>query len=43
MIFRISEEGWSEEKAVDEAVRLGMAREEMRKFARGYLTSRSAR
>lgn len=37
MIFRIQQEGWSEEKALDEAVRLGQARADLRKFARGYL------
>jgi protein tyrosine phosphatase (PTP) superfamily phosphohydrolase (DUF442 family) len=43
MIFRIREEGWSEEKALAEAVRLGQPREQMRKFARSYLTPRSAK
>ena len=43
MIFRIREEGWSEEKALTEAVRLGQPREQMRKFARSYLTPRSAK
>jgi protein tyrosine phosphatase (PTP) superfamily phosphohydrolase (DUF442 family) len=43
MIFRIREEGWTEEKALAEAVRLGLPREEMRKFARSYLTPRPAK
>lgn len=43
MIFRIREEGWSEDKALDEAVRLGLPKNEMRKFARGYLTERPAK
>lgn len=43
LIFRIQEEGWSEEKAVEEAVRLGLPRDEMRKFARSYLTRRSVK
>jgi len=43
MIFRIREEGWAEDKALDEAVRLGLPRERMRKFARSYLTLRSAK
>ena len=43
MIFRIREEGWSEEKALAEAVRLGQPREQMCKFARSYLTPRSAK
>jgi len=43
MIFRIKEEGWSEDKALEEAVRLGLPRDQMRKFARSYLTLRSAK
>ena len=43
MIFRIQEEGWTEEKALEEAVRLGLPRDEMRKFARSYLTLRSVK
>ncbi len=31
MIFRIQEEGWTEEKALEEAMRLGLPRDEMRK------------
>lgn len=40
LIFRVSEEGWSEETALEEAVRLGLPQEEMRKFARAYLAKR---
>lgn len=40
LIFRVGEEGWREEKAVEEAVRLGLAQEEMRNFARAYLSKR---
>jgi protein tyrosine phosphatase (PTP) superfamily phosphohydrolase (DUF442 family) len=43
MIFRIREEGWTEEKALDEAVRLGLPRDNMRKFARSYLNQRSVK
>ena len=43
MIFRIREEGWSEQNALEEAVRLGLSRDEMRKFARSYLTLRSVK
>jgi protein tyrosine phosphatase (PTP) superfamily phosphohydrolase (DUF442 family) len=42
LIFRIREEGWSEEKALEEAERLGLPRDEMRKFARGYFAPRAA-
>jgi protein tyrosine phosphatase (PTP) superfamily phosphohydrolase (DUF442 family) len=43
MIFRIREEGWTEEKALAEAVRLGQPADQMRRFARSYLTPRSAK
>lgn len=43
MIFRIKEEGWTEDKALEEAVRLGLPRDPLRKFARSYLTLRSAK
>jgi len=43
MIFRIREEGWTEDKALEEAVRLGLPRDPLRKFARGYLRLRSAK
>ncbi|MGZ8532987.1 MAG: fused DSP-PTPase phosphatase/NAD kinase-like protein [Candidatus Binatia bacterium] len=43
MIFRIQEEGWTEEKALEEIVRLGLPRDDMRKFARGYLSRRVAK
>jgi hypothetical protein len=37
MIFRITEQGWSEEKAIEEASRSGLKAEELKKFARDYL------
>ena len=40
LIFRIQDEGWTEEKALEETVRLGLPRDDMRKFARGYLSQR---
>lgn len=43
MIFRIREEGWPEDKALEEAVRLGLPRDPLRKFARSYLSLRSAK
>jgi len=43
VIFRISEQGWTEDKALEEAVRLGLPRDPMHKFARGYFNSRSAK
>jgi hypothetical protein len=43
MMFRIQEEGWTEEKALEEAIRLGRTRDEMRKLARSYLSPRTAK
>jgi len=43
MIFRMQDEGWTEEKALEEIVRLGLSRDDMRKFARGYLSRRVAK
>ncbi|MGZ8424954.1 MAG: fused DSP-PTPase phosphatase/NAD kinase-like protein [Candidatus Binatia bacterium] len=43
MMFRIQEEGWTEEKALEEAIRLGRTRDEMRKLARSYLIPRTAK
>ena len=40
LIFRMQDEGWTEEKALEEIVRLGLPRDDMRKFARGYLSRR---
>jgi hypothetical protein len=42
MIFRIIEQGWSEEKALDEAVRAGLPREPLKKFAQDYLERRKS-
>ena len=36
MIFRIVEQGWTEEKAIDEAVRSGLKAAQLRTFARQY-------
>ena len=40
MIFRISEQGWSEEKALEEATRSGVKGEQLKKFARDYLAGK---
>ena len=37
MIFRLTQQGWSEEKALDEAKVSGLDRGKLQKFARGYL------
>ncbi len=40
MIFRIVEQGWSEDKAVDDANKAGLQREDLQKFLRSYLKRR---
>jgi uncharacterized protein (TIGR01244 family) len=37
MIYRVLQQGWSEEKAEEEAVRIGLHTEELRKFAKDYI------
>ena len=41
MIYRMVEHGWKEGKALDEAVRIGLRSEELKKFARDYIERRS--
>ena len=43
MIFRMLEQGWSEDKALDEAVKIGMSSEGLKKFARDYIAQRRAK
>ncbi len=43
MIFRIVEQGWREEQAIDEASKTGLQREKLHKFLRSYLKPRSAK
>jgi protein tyrosine phosphatase (PTP) superfamily phosphohydrolase (DUF442 family) len=42
MIFRVVEQGWSEEKALNEAVQAGLRREELKNAARKYFKSSKA-
>jgi protein tyrosine phosphatase (PTP) superfamily phosphohydrolase (DUF442 family) len=42
MIFRIVEQGWSQEKALEEAVRMAVKKEPLEKFADSYLARRQA-
>lgn len=37
MIYRIVAEGWSEEKAMEEAVKIGLTRPELKAFVQSYL------
>ncbi|HUE80899.1 MAG TPA: protein tyrosine phosphatase family protein [Pyrinomonadaceae bacterium] len=41
MIYRVVEHEWKEDKALDEAVRIGLRSEELKKFARDYIERRS--
>jgi protein tyrosine phosphatase (PTP) superfamily phosphohydrolase (DUF442 family) len=43
MIFRIIEQGWSKEKAIEEAARLGLGNERLKKFADAYLAQRKSK
>lgn len=37
MILRVVEQGWSEEKALDEAIKIGLRGDELKKFAKDYI------
>jgi protein tyrosine phosphatase (PTP) superfamily phosphohydrolase (DUF442 family) len=37
MILRVVEQGWSEEKAQEEAIKIGLRGEELKKFAKDYI------
>jgi hypothetical protein len=39
LIFRIVEQGWSEDKAVEEASRSGLKSAQLKKFTQEYLAS----
>ena len=43
MIYRVVEQGWSEEKALEEAVRIGLRSEELKKFAQSYIAQQKAK
>ena len=43
MIFRIAEQGWSKEKALEEATRMGLSKEPLTKFAESYLAQRKSK
>lgn len=42
MIFRIVEQGWSKEKALEEATGMGLSKEPLKKFAESYLAQRKS-
>ena len=37
MIFRVLEQGWAEDKAMEEAIKIGLRGDELKKFARDYI------
>lgn len=39
MIYRVIDQGWTEEKAMEEATRIGLTRPELIKFAKDYIAS----
>jgi protein tyrosine phosphatase (PTP) superfamily phosphohydrolase (DUF442 family) len=43
MIFRVLEQGWSEQKALDEALKIGLRGDELEKFAQSYITLHKAK
>jgi protein tyrosine phosphatase (PTP) superfamily phosphohydrolase (DUF442 family) len=43
MILRVVEQGWSEEKALEEAIRIGLRGEELKKFAKDYIASQKSK
>ena len=42
MIYRVVEQGWSEKKALEEAVRIGLSSDTLKKFAESYLAQHKA-
>jgi protein tyrosine phosphatase (PTP) superfamily phosphohydrolase (DUF442 family) len=43
MIFRVLEQGWSEDKALEEAIKIGIRGDELKKFARDYIAQRRSK
>jgi hypothetical protein len=41
MIYRVVDQGWTEAKAEEEAVKIGLKNEELKKFARDYIKQRN--
>jgi protein tyrosine/serine phosphatase len=37
MIYRVLEQGWSQEKALEEALKIGLRGDELKKFAQSYI------
>jgi uncharacterized protein (TIGR01244 family) len=43
MIYRVLEQGWSEQKALDEALRIGLRGDELKRFAETYIARHQAK
>src|SRR4029450_3700067 len=43
MIYRVVEQGWNEEKALDEALKIGLRGDELKKFAQSYIAQNKAK
>jgi protein tyrosine phosphatase (PTP) superfamily phosphohydrolase (DUF442 family) len=43
MILRVVEQGWSEAKALDEAIKIGLRGEELEKFAKDYIAGQKSK
>jgi protein tyrosine phosphatase (PTP) superfamily phosphohydrolase (DUF442 family) len=43
MIFRVLEQGWPEDKALKEALKIGLRGDELKKFASDYIAQRRAK
>ena len=43
MILRVVDQGWSEDKALEEAVKIGLAGEGLKKFAKDYIADKTAK
>lgn len=43
MIYRLLEQGWTEAKALDEAVRIDLSGDAQKTFARNYINQRKAK
>jgi protein tyrosine phosphatase (PTP) superfamily phosphohydrolase (DUF442 family) len=43
MIYRVVDQGWTEEKALEEALKIGMRSENLKKFAKDYIAKQKAK
>jgi hypothetical protein len=39
MILRVVDQGWSEDKALDEAIKIGLSSDGLKKFAKEYIAT----